>query len=160
MSSYLEKHLMADEQIVYRTKLHWKIFWKAIAFVAAAAIYWIAVLATGPGGLWFFPAVLLLAAAVIFALPAGIRRWVTEFAVSNRRVLIRTGIIRRDSIEMLLEKVENIAVVQDFWDRLLNSGDITITGTGGGEQFFDDIADPLLLRTRVQEQVTQRLHAG
>ncbi len=156
--SYVEKHLMADEEIIYRTRLHWKIFWKSIAFLTAAIVWSAVILAAGAERLWFVPPIVFVLVAAGLALPAGIRRRVTEFAVSNRRVLIRTGIIRRDSIEMLLEKIENITVRQNLWDRLFNAGDITIQGTGGGEEFFDDIRDPLVLRTQVQEQVARRLH--
>ncbi len=77
----------------------------------------------------------------------------SEFGVTNRRVLVKVGMIRRRSVELLLTKVEGIGVDQGVMGRLLDYGTIIITGTGGTKEPFGKIAKPFEFRKRVQEQI-------
>jgi uncharacterized membrane protein YdbT with pleckstrin-like domain len=91
------------------------------------------------------------------ALIIGVERWIrfsaSEFAVTNRRVLIKVGVIRRHSVELLLEKVEGIGIEQSMTGRLLNFGSIIVTGTGGTKETFHEISAPLEFRRQVQAGV-------
>jgi len=73
--------------------------------------------------------------------------------VTNKRVLSKVGFIERESDETLLSKIEAIAVDQGFLGRLLDFGTVTITGTGGTDEPFPRIAQPLELRRQIQSQV-------
>jgi uncharacterized membrane protein YdbT with pleckstrin-like domain len=77
----------------------------------------------------------------------------SEFAVTNKRVLVKVGWIRRHSIETLLTKVEGIGVNQGILGRILGYGTIVVTGTGGTKEPFHKIDAPLEFRKRVQEQI-------
>jgi len=77
----------------------------------------------------------------------------SEFGVTNRRVLVKVGMIRRRSVELLLTKVEGIGVDQGVMGRLLDYGTIIITETGGTKEPFGKIAKPFEFRKRVQEQI-------
>jgi PH (Pleckstrin Homology) domain-containing protein len=71
----------------------------------------------------------LVGAAILFG--AGlIRKNSTEVAVSSKRVLFKTGFIARQSIEVLLLKVESIGVNESFVGRALGYGSVVIRGTG------------------------------
>lgn len=83
---------------------------------------------------------------------AWIRRWTSEFAVTNKRVVIKVGLISRRMIEMNLSKVESIEVRQDIPGRLVNYGTIVVIGTGGTKEPFTTIDDPLAFRRAVQTQ--------
>ena len=87
------------------------------------------------------------------AIPAWIDRATSEFAVTNKRVIIKVGWIRRRSLETLLTKVEGIEVNQGIWGRVFDYGTIVITGTGGSKETFARIGAPLLFRRKVQEQI-------
>jgi uncharacterized membrane protein YdbT with pleckstrin-like domain len=91
--------------------------------------------------------------ALATAIPAWIERRTSEFAVTNKRVIVKIGWIRRRSDETLLTKIEGIEVIQGIWARMLNYGTIIITGTGGSREPFSRIAAPLLFRRKVQEQI-------
>ena len=77
----------------------------------------------------------------------------SEFGVTNKRVIVKTGFIRVSSSENFLQKVENIQVHQSIWGRILGYGTIIIIGTGGTQESFYLIHDPLMFRRQVQEQV-------
>jgi len=102
---------------------------------------------------------ILVAGLLVLAVAAGLALarwavWVTsEFAITNRRVLIKVGIVSRHSVELLLTKVEGVGVDQALVGRLLGYGTIVVTGTGGTREAFERIAHPLRFRTEVQSRV-------
>ena len=57
-------------------------------------------------------------------------RWTTEVAVTDRRIIYKTGFINRHTVEMNMDKVVRVDVTQSILGRLLNYGDITIEGAG------------------------------
>ncbi|MEI6679093.1 MAG: PH domain-containing protein [Mariniphaga sp.] len=78
-------------------------------------------------------------------------RYTDEFAVTNRRVIVKTGLISRRTLEMNLSKIESVNVDQSIFGRILGYGTITIIGTGGTRESFPDISDPLKFRKKFQE---------
>ena len=77
----------------------------------------------------------------------------SEFGLSNKRVLMKVGFIRRNSIEVLLSKVEGIQVNQGILGRVLDYGSIIVSGTGGMNDPFHNITNPMEFRRKVQEQI-------
>jgi uncharacterized membrane protein YdbT with pleckstrin-like domain len=84
----------------------------------------------------------------------------TEFSVTNKRVVIKIGFIRRSFYETLLQRVAAIQVYQNLLGRILGYGTLTINGTGGEKETFIGIENPLLFRRYVQEQIEQSLAGG
>jgi len=80
-----------------------------------------------------------------------VQRAASEFAVTNRRVIIKVGIVQRRTLELNLGKVESIEVEQSIWGRLFSFGDIEVIGTGGTREQFQRIGDPLGFRKAVAE---------
>ena len=76
-----------------------------------------------------------------------------EMAVTNRRVVVKTGLASRKTIEMLLNKVESIEVNETPFGRLLGYGTIVLIGTGGTPEPFHQVAHPLEFRSQVQQQI-------
>ena len=76
-----------------------------------------------------------------------------EFAVTNKRVLIKHGILKTQSFEIMLNKVEAIYVEQNIIDRILNSGTIIIKGTGGSQNPLRNVDNPFQFRIAVNEQI-------
>ena len=104
------------------------------------------------------PGAMLLAG--IAGLVAYVKSVTSEFAVTEKRVLMKVGWIRRRSVETLLGRVEAIAVEQGIGGRLLDYGTIVVTGTGGTRERFDRIAAPLDFRREVQAQIAAILEAN
>ena len=93
---------------------------------------------------------MLAGIALLSFLPPWVDSLSSEFAVTNKRVLIKVGLIRRHSLELLLQKVEGIGVDQTLTGRILGYGTITVTGTGGTRESFQRISRPLEFRRQVQ----------
>jgi len=75
----------------------------------------------------------------------------SEFAVTTSRLILKVGLISRYTTELLLAKVESIGVQQGLIARLLNYGDLTVTGTGGAREIFRRVRDPIGFRNHVQQ---------
>jgi uncharacterized membrane protein YdbT with pleckstrin-like domain len=86
-----------------------------------------------------------------------VRRNATEMVVTNRPVVIKTGLTSRKTIEMLLNKVESIEVSETSFGRMLGYGTIVVIGTGGTSELFHRIAHPLEFRSQVQQQI-EKVH--
>jgi len=102
---------------------------------------------------------LVLVAAIVLIGGGIIRRFATEVGVSNKRVLIKTGLFSRRSIEVLLPKVESIGVDKSLCGRMLGYGSVVVRGTGGTFETFDKIAHPSELRRQVQQQIGSAVSA-
>lgn len=149
---YIEQNLMQDEQIRYSTKLHWIIFIFPILLIVIgiclALVFSLHSAALIFGTLFFLVGILL-------GVPRLITYKTSEFAVTNKRVLIKVGFIKRHSLELLLQKVEGIGVDQDISGRIFGYGTIIVTGTGGTKEPFKKIANPLEFRKQVQQSISQ-----
>jgi len=151
LGSHARANLAPDETPHFKTSLHWIIFARfaglaALAFLFAAIPFAIGVQAlTGMEFGWFalpLPAFLMVPPAIAFAS--------SELVVTDRRVLIKTGVVRRQTMEMFIARVESIAVEQGFLGRFFDFGSVTIRGTGGFEESLAPIAQPLAFRDSVQ----------
>ena len=155
--SYVDKHLMAGERVVYRTHRHWVIFRRPV-FVLLVGIlvfiggrFWKQEPDAAIVGNYAIGVAALL--ALVIAIPAWIDRATSEFAVTDKRVIVKVGWVSRRSIETLLSKIEAIEVMQGIQGRMLDYGTIIIIGTGGTKEPFDRIAAPFEFRRKVQEQI-------
>jgi uncharacterized membrane protein YdbT with pleckstrin-like domain len=143
--AYVDSSLLSDEQIVYKATLHWTIFWQC----------WVIIL-IGIVSLIFQP---IVGGLIIFVgLLVGLRKFIeyktSEFAVTTKRVIIKVGVFRRRTLELLLRQVEAISVEQTVLGRMLGFGSVTLTGTGGVREVFHNISSPLEFRRQIHSQAT------
>ena len=81
-----------------------------------------------------------------------IKRYVSEFAISNKRVISKLGLIRRDVEEMNLNSIESVNIKQGIVGRILNYGNIVISGRGASKVEFTDIDDPVVIRKKIKHK--------
>lgn len=144
--SYIDTHLLAGEVVRYRTRLHWKIF--VVPVLVSIAMVALALWAiSAERRVLAIPPVAL---ALVLLFVAWIRRHSSEFAVTNKRVIIKLGVMTTKSMELLLSKIEGITVSQTLAGRMFGYGEIVVTGSGGTQEPFDNIQSPLDFRQAVQ----------
>jgi uncharacterized membrane protein YdbT with pleckstrin-like domain len=98
---------------------------------------------------WIAVAVALAVGAVLLV-KHWWRRWTTEVAVTDRRIIYKTGFINRHTVEMHMDKVVSVDVKQNIPGRLLNYGDISIQGAGEmSKEFLPYIDAPIEFRNHV-----------
>jgi uncharacterized membrane protein YdbT with pleckstrin-like domain len=148
---YIDRVRQPGETVVHIARLHWLIFVTAIVRGTVAAGLLI-------GG-WFAAGdlrtilTIVGAAAGLYAVAAAVRaiilRITTELAVTDRRVIYKSGLISRHTLEMNRSKVESVDVDQSIWGRLLGFGTIIVRGTGGSLEPIRMVHDPLTFRSHI-----------
>jgi uncharacterized membrane protein YdbT with pleckstrin-like domain len=149
---YVEQVLQPGETVIYATSLHWLVYLRAIMLlILALACLFVA------GS--FNDAIVKLALQIVAALfcflalvsglTALVRRATTELAVTDRRVIFKTGILQRHSVEINRSKVETVGVNQSILGRVLGYGTVVVRGTGGSFEPIAFIGDPLTFRSHI-----------
>ena len=160
--SYVERNLIEGEQVVFQTKHHWIVMLGTLLLGLTLDVVGIAGLIYLLNQRDWAPAgrnvALLGAAAAVIAgslmtLYGTMKRNATEMVVTNKRVIVKTGILKRNTFEMLLSRIESIGVQEPVLGRMLEYGTVILRGVGGTPDEFDLIANPLAFRTHVQEQI-------
>jgi hypothetical protein len=167
--SYIDRNLVPGERVIYQTRLHWIVMLGHI-------ILGLLMLAGGGFALYYAymqraeiqitnlhmtegAGVVLLFTGLLVLIMGSVRRNATEMAVTNRRVVIKTGLAARRTIEMLLQKVESVQITEPAMGRMLGYGSILVIGTGGTSEPFHKMAHPLVFRSQVQQQI-EKLPGG
>src|SRR4029077_3646405 len=130
---YVEQVLQPGETVTYATSLHWLVYLRAILLLILAGLTLIAAASvTEPTAELALRIIALLLGllALVSGLDALIRRSTTELAVTDRRVIYKTGIFQRHSMEMNRSKVETVGGDQSILGRILGSGTDMVRGTG------------------------------
>ena len=157
---YVERHLLPNERVLYKTRLHWVLFLRPAAlFVAGLILTGLLWRVSQVDWLWYL-GVAVVAAALLWGLVHYVELMTSEFAVTDTRLIFKVGLVARYTTELLLNKVESIGVTQGLVGRLLNFGDLTVTGTGGAREIFQRVRDPIAFRNHVQEASLTGRRAG
>ena len=150
---YIEQSLISGESLVYRTRLHWNVLIKPVIWggvpLAAGCVL---VMTRYARVAW-----VLIPLGLLLLTFAYTNYFSSEFGVTNKRVLVKTGFMGTRSFEILLAKVEGIGVDQNLWQKMFNYGTIVISGTGGSKETFPQIRGPFEFRRQVQEQIAATL---
>src|SRR5215470_1271908 len=159
--AYVDNNLISGERVTYRGRLHWLVLvWPVIVAVGFAALGLFIILRANEteSNVRLFlqlGAGVMIIGGVIPRISALIRRSSAEYAVTNKRIILKEGTVRRRTAEMFLTKVESVGVDQTLGGRVFNYGSIILRGTGGSSEPFHLVARPLEFRRQVQEQISR-----
>lgn len=123
--SYIDQSLAPGEVVLQRFQIHWS------AYIG--------------------PAILCLTVLLaIVAIPQILALRFTEYGLTNRRVIKKTGILSRDTSEMPLRSLETATLHQSFIERLLGSGTVRMTGRGISDVVLAGIDAPLSAKKQIE----------
>jgi uncharacterized membrane protein YdbT with pleckstrin-like domain len=129
MARYIDKRLYDGEHIVYRGRFH------ALSWVPG----WLALIFLG-----------IVVVGIVIFIAEQIRLRTTEFAVTDRRVILKSGFFRADVQEVTLDAIEGSAIHQGLFGRLFRFGNLTIRGRGDTHIHFPTMARPSLFRAEAE----------
>lgn len=130
MGSYIEESLSTDERIEKLFRIHW--------------FAWV------PVWLWFLLGFLTVGLTWIIALIKGLNLKYLEQGLTNKRVILKTGVISRNSDEMKLKSIETVEISQGIFGRMFNFGSVTVTGRGTSDLTFRNIDDPMAVKRDIE----------
>ena len=144
---YIEKHLMQDEKVVSKAKLHWIVYFgPGLVTLLAIGLLFISDFS------WLLRICLMLGVwlcALIWAVAIDGGK---QYVVTTRRIIFKHGIIKRSSLELLLRKCEGIKVEQSIMGRILGYGTVLVT-TGEATNRYDYIRHPVTFSTCINQQI-------
>lgn len=153
--SSLEETLSTGEKIVYQTKLHWFVYLVPAGMGLAGFVVFIMGLLlfrTSDGDFFYIvPAIMLLLMAGLVFLITFLKRKFTLFAVTNKRVVMKKGILNVQTVEIQLSKIETVAVNKTIWTS--NYGTIVLRGSGGSTDLLPMVDKPFDFKKAIQEQM-------
>lgn len=148
---YIEKNLMEGEQVVYEARQHWIIYWKPFLLVLLGI------------GLFAIPTqdvqltIQVIAALVLFV-AAGF--WALniyggrKYILTTSRLILKRGIVRRESTDLILRRCEGVSIRQSITGRILSFGTVEVT-TGEVVNSFRLIEDPVRFSTQINQQIAR-----
>jgi uncharacterized membrane protein YdbT with pleckstrin-like domain len=80
--------------------------------------------------------------------------WATShYVITDRRVLIRRGVITHTGRDISLQRLTDVAFKQNLWDRIVTAGTLTLESAGEhGTEVLDNVP-----RSEQQQQLLNRL---
>jgi uncharacterized membrane protein YdbT with pleckstrin-like domain len=153
--SYIRDSLGANEAVHYVAHFHW--IRHAMGYGVLALSILVAIFSYSPE----YPFVVLgpVLLGVILFLAIMVPIWTTEIGVTSQRLILKRGLIQRDTEEMQLGSIEQISLDQDVLGRILGYGKLHIHGTGDQDLALPAIGDPINMRKAVQEAIGAVEHA-
>jgi len=128
--SYIEDSLSAGEKIEGLFKLHW--------------FAWV------PMYLWLILGLVTFGLTWLIALYEFLRLKFMEQGVTNKRVILKAGIISRRTEEMKLASIETVEINQGIWGRIFGFGTVKVTGRGISDVVYKRINDPMAVKRQIE----------
>jgi uncharacterized membrane protein YdbT with pleckstrin-like domain len=167
---YPDKVLGDDEEVVRHLHPHWlTVFWPVVAFLALVGVASFGAALVPDGDQQSRWRLVIVAAAVALGLvvvAVPLLRWrTTHYVVTTHRLLFRTGILSRHGRDIGLSRITDVSYRQSLWDRVINSGTVSIETAGeGGPTVFSAIPDSdgvqQLLNQLIEEDADRRTQQG
>ena len=167
--AFFDDELDSDEKILYRCRPARRAFimeyiWVMITIMIALALmayrlmlwlntaYDAARLYTVFSGIFFLIAVILL-------IKVEYKIWSKRYALTSERVMYSEGIFSEDFKSTIYTKITDIGLVQTFFDRILNTGELTMNTAGGDdiEIKFEKISRPHEVKRLISDKQTEKI---
>ena len=137
--SYIDSNLIGNEEVIYRGKVT---LWAWLPWIVWGLILGFTTLV----GFVLIPLGYLILRS-------------NEAAITNKRLIAKSGLIKRDTVEIPIKKISSLQIKQGISGRLLGYGSLVISDTGAVHAPIRYIKDPMKFRQRffeLQEEIENK----
>lgn len=127
---YIRDSLSAGEEVKELFKLHW--------------------VSKVPMVIWIILAIPTVGITLLLALWEWLKLRTIEQGVTNKRVILKKGIVSRKTEEMKLSSIETVEIVQGVVGRIFGFGTVKVTGRGISDLVFRKIDDPMDVKRKIE----------
>lgn len=152
--SYIQNNLSDKEDIVYKANIHWIIFFPTIIWGMISLLLILLFKAStseDSEGILFY-AIISCVITIYCFIKELLNKFTSEYILTTKRLIFKTGIIARDTKEIVLAKYEGVLIKQSILGRLLRYGTIIAT-TGGITNKYKNIKNPTEFTYHINEQI-------
>lgn len=141
----IPESLNSENNIVYQGHLHLILFLWPVALLCVTAYVAIAF------PQFHVPSYILGLCSLLWLVVTGLTYLSSYLIIKNKQVILCTGILMRQTIDIPLSKIECIDIRQSIMGSFLDYGSLVITGTGGSRQVIDYLSKPLTCRRYIEQ---------
>lgn len=145
---FLTTYLQHGEEIRYRARIHIFLFLQPAVLLAIGFMCYF-----DEARITHYLGLTLLFLGLVALVQRVLVKVGSIYAVTNKRVIIKTGVISRRTVELVLAKCEGIQVVQGIAGRIFGYGSIVVT-TGGATNCYYYVAKPYRFKRAINEQIS------
>ena len=136
---------LTENTIVYQAHLHWIIFvWPVL--LLCGTVYVAIVFEQ-----LRIPAYVFSCCALLWGLLTGLTYLSSYLIIKNKQVVLCTGILVRQTIDISMNKIESVDIRQSILGSIFNYGALMVTGTGGSRQLINYLDKPLTCRRYIEQ---------
>ena len=147
MKSYLQNNLQPSEEVKYIAKIHFYFFVQPAVLLLLGYLFY-----NTQTGISHYSGLLLLFWGVVSLVQRVLVKVGSVYAVTNKRVILKTGIIGRSVVELVLAKCEGLHIEQSVFGRIFGFGTIIVT-TGGATNCYHYVAKPFRFKREINGQI-------
>lgn len=145
--SYLQDNLQPGEEVKFIAKIHFFLFAQPIVLLLLGYLFYATTTSVS-----HYAGLLLLFWGIVSLVQRVLVKIGSVYAVTDKRVILKGGIISRRVVELLLSKCEGLHIKQSVLGRIFNFGTITVT-TGGVTGSYPFVANPLRFKREINSQI-------
>lgn len=152
--SYINKALLPDEKIIYRSHPHWAIVFRPL---------FILILLSGVLLIGGRHSLLIVGFFSLLGLTTCVSGLIvyysSEFGITDKRVIMKSGFISRYAFENSLDRIEGVEISQSIMGRIFDYGSVRIRGVSGTNELFSAVRYPFRFRYKVLEEIDRQKKA-
>ncbi len=160
---YPRELLSQGETIEFEMRPHWRAL--LVPILVAVAVLAVVSIITAQWSDWFTDSStvnnvgrwVFLGAGLLLVFLYAIRPFLfwftTQYVFTDRRIIIRKGLVAREGVDMPLSKVQNVSFSMSFWGRIMNYGNLSIDSASDEELVIEGVTNV----EHIQREVN-RLH--
>jgi membrane protein YdbS with pleckstrin-like domain len=148
---YTPKILTSEEFIVCEAKLHKIMFIVPLVYVFIMIIistFFIVILNSYMSTI----GILIFCICPIPLIRAYMKYTTTEFILTNKRIVCKTGFLICNSTEIILRTIGSISIKQNITGKIFNYGTIILHGVTS-LQYFERITNPFTFKRTIEEEI-------
>ena len=157
------KFLNADEELLAELKPHW-IFLFGPLFTSIgvwAAIIVILIVWQNPPGWTNYPIVILALVPGLWLLGRYVRWRSYDVALTSTRILVRQGILGRDTVQLRLQRITEVNIRQELFERILQTGSLVIDVQGEDDSMtLEYMRKPAVVQRVINSQINEIVGGG
>jgi uncharacterized membrane protein YdbT with pleckstrin-like domain len=163
------RQLLADhEEVLFDLKPHWvaivpSVLWTVAALIVLFGGYWAAeqIFDNDPTGAKMVVGAVVTIAWIVFAVAPFLRWRFTLFVLTTDRLITRSGIIAKNSKEIPLERINDVAFSQSILERLVGAGDLLVESAGErGQTRITNVRKPEEVQLMIYKEVESNQQKG
>lgn len=157
--NYIESNLRKEEQVVVRAKISW---WTLVAPALLAIVAWVGVfvlmgkIEVSDKDAQSIITIVFLVLGFLFTIPLIKRVLInatTHLAVTNKRVIGKVGVLKVDTIDYPVDKIDNVSYNAGFFGNIFKYATVQIGSVSGEKKSIGAIGNAQVFKNSVTDAI-------